>query len=136
MVDSNTLIIGATVLVFLLVIFILPWGHKCNCSESYQAPRNAQFTVNRPKYNVQPTYPVKSNIRREGWIIPTPTKAQTIMADNLNGGFSNPTSMPYMGGLQGEITAGPSVPGINSSSTLSGNGAGNPGAASVWSTVI
>ena len=136
MVETNTLLIGGAVLVFLLVIFIIPWGGKCNCSEAYQTPRNAQFTVNRPKYNVQPTYPVKSDIAREGWIIPSPTKAQTITGDNVNGGFSTPTSHPMMGGLQGEISMGVSVPGRNTSVTLSGNGAGNLQATEVWRTVI
>lgn len=133
MIDTNTLLIGGAVLVFILVLFVIPWGGKCNCSKNYTAPRSAQFTVNRPKYNVTPTYPEQ---RRENYIVPTPTKAQTIKSDNTNGGFVGPTSMPYMGGISGEITYGTSVPGKNTATTLSGNGAGNSEAMATWKTVI
>jgi hypothetical protein len=134
MIETNTLIIGGVVIVC-LVIFFVAWGKKCKCSESYQAPNNARFTVNHPKYMVQPTHTVKGS-GRENFIVPTPTSTQTITSDQLNGGFTTPTSRPMMGGLVGEITHGTSISGRNSAVTMSGNGAGDPAAAQVWRTVI
>lgn len=136
MADTNVLIIGAVVISLVAIILLVPWGGKCNCSEAYSNARNAQFTVNKPKYVVPQSNPIKSEIGREGFILPTPTKAMTIQSDNLNGGFTTHTSMPMMGALHGEATYGVSVPGMNTATTVSGNGAQNPASRAVWKTVI
>ena len=131
--ESNTLLIIGVVLITLLVIVLVPWGGKCKCSEAYKSSNSAQFTVNRPKNTVPHSYPMKST---EGYIIPTPTKAQTIKSNNVNGGFMAPTSMPMMGAMVGEAKYGTSVPGTNSATTMSGNGGQNPESLAVWRTVI
>jgi hypothetical protein len=133
-VDSQTLAIIGVVAVLLLIIFLVPMGGKgCSCGEGYSSPQSASFTVNHPKYNTAPVSPVK----REGFMIPIPSKAQTLVAAGMpTGGLTKPTSNPWMGGLQGEVTYGTSVPGTNSAQLLAGNGAGNVGAKAVWATII
>lgn len=136
MVDTNVLLIGGAVLVLLIVLFIAPWGGKCGCSESYSSKPTAQFPVKRPKYMVEQTHPVKKPMDKEGFIIPIPTKTQTLKSANLGGGTIGPTSNPYMGGLPGAGTYGVSVPPSNSATLTSGNGQGDPAMAVVWKTVI
>jgi hypothetical protein len=136
MVEQNTLIIIGAVVVFCIIAFLLPWGGKCSCGESYSPPKNAQFTVNHPKYNVQPTYPVKSNIRREGFIVQTPTAAQTVTTSNISSGnLQSPKGNPFLGGWPDEFKWGTSAPSSNMVATLAGNGGSNPAAIDVWKTV-
>jgi hypothetical protein len=88
---------------------------------------------------VEQTHPVKKpmpSMNKEGFIIPTPTKAQTLKSDNMHGGTIGPTANPYMGGLHGEGTYGVSVPPSNTATLTSGNGQGDPAMATVWKTVI
>jgi len=138
MVEQNSLLIVGGIIVFLLVLFLIPWGKGCKCGESYSSSQNAQFPVNRPKYSVEPTHPMKSpHGGREGFIVPMPSKSQMVGAPNtMNAGTIGPKSNPFMGGLPGEALHGTSVPAMNSSTLTMGNGAGDAGSIQVWRTVI
>lgn len=136
MIDTNVMLVGGAILIILLVVFLMPWGGKCNCSEGYKSNKNAEFTVRRPKYQTSPNHPQKMPGQKEGWIIPPPTKAQTLKSDNLHGGTIGPTSNPFMGGLYKEAEIGPSTPPKNTPVLVSGNGQGDPGSMNTWATVI
>ena len=140
MVDNTHLIIGGAATFILLIIAItissgIGGGKR---GESYTPSGSAQFTVNRPKYVVPDVHPQQrlSQPVREGFMVPIPTQAQTLSSANLFGSTNRPTSNPWMGGLNNEVSLGVSVPGSNSSTLLSGNGAGNAMALNVWRTVI
>ena len=134
MLNTNSLVIGSAVLILLLIVFLVPWGGKCNCSEKYSSSKNGKFQVNHPKNTVDPTHPMK----RENFTFLNPPagSSRILKSSNLDGGFTTPTSMPMMGGLQGEVTYGVSVPGTNSAMTMSGNGAGDTAAMATWRTVV
>lgn len=136
MVDNNVLLVGGAILIILLVIFLMPWGGKCSCSEGYKSNKNAEFTVKRPKYQTSPNHPQKSPGQKENWIIPMPSKAQTLKSDNLHGGTVGSVSNPFMGGLFQEAQIGPSTPPKNVANLVSGNGQGDPGSLNTWATVI
>jgi hypothetical protein len=136
MVDTNVLLIGGAILVLFIVLFTAPWGGKCSCSEAYSTKPTAQFPVKRSKYMVEQTHPVQRQTPKEGFIIPTPSKTQTLVGNNLNGGTIGPTSNPFMGGLHGEGSYGVSVPPANTATLTSGNGQGDPSMTAVWKTVI
>jgi|GEM_PF-5263235 hypothetical protein len=135
--ETNVLLIGGAVLVLLIILFVMPWGGKCNCSESYSSKPTAQFSVKRPKYMVEQTHPVKRPMdNKESFIIPTPSKSQTLKSANLGGSSIGPTSNPFMGGFDAQLVYGVSAPPANTATMVSGNGAGNQLANSVWKTVI
>ena len=136
MIDTNVMLVGGAILVILLIVFLMPWGGKCNCSEGYKGNKSAEFTVKRPKYQVPPNHPQKSPGQKENWIIPMPSKAQTLKSDNLRGGTIGPTSNPFMGAIYKEAEIGPSTPPRNTAALVSGNGQGDPGSMNVWATVI
>jgi hypothetical protein len=134
--DTNVLLIGGGVLVLLIILFIASGNSKCSCSEAYGSKPTAEFSVKRPKYIVEQTHPVKRPMNKEGFIIPTPSKAQTLKSANLGGGTIGSTSNPFMGGLKGAASYGVSVPPSNTATLVSGNGQGNPEVEAVWKTVI
>jgi hypothetical protein len=136
MVDTNVLLIGGGVLVLLIILFIASGNSKCSCSEAYGSKPTAEFSVKRPKYMVEQTHPVKRPMGKEGFIIPTPGKSQTLKSANLGGGSIGPTSNPFMGGLPNQAKYGVSVPPSNSATFVSGNGQGDPQVEAVWKTVI
>lgn len=115
----------------------MSWGCNCKHSEKFSASKNAEFQVKRPKYQTMPSHPQKTHaMGKEGFMIPTPSKAQMLKSDNLHGGTIGALSNPYMGALHDEATLGVSTPPKNTATLTSGNGAGNPGSLKVWATVI
>lgn len=141
MVDANTLIIGGSVAVVAIILFLSFSSSKCNCSsEGFRASGSAAFTVARPKYVVGPNHAVKSPARREGFfqatMSPAPNSPRVIKSDAANGGFASHTSLPTLGGLHGAAEYGVSVPSSNTATTVSGNGATSPGSRGVWQTLV
>lgn len=134
--EQNTLLIVGAVVVVLFIILLMPWGSGCSkCGEGFDPSQSAQFQVKRTKYPASQNYPVQS--AKEGFMAPHPTEAQIVSHGNkMKGGMTSPLSNPWMGGLEGEVVYGTSIPGTNSASLLLGNGAGNAGATSVWKTII
>jgi len=136
--EQNTLLIIAGVVVFLLIVFLMPWGKKgCNCGEGFSSSQNAKFPVNHPKSMVPTTHPMKNPQTREGFIVPIPKQSQMVGApNNMKAGTIGPTANPWMGGLPGEALHGTSVAAANSPTLTIGNGAGQPGSMNTWKTVI
>jgi hypothetical protein len=136
---SQAGIIVAVVVVCSVIVFLALRGAKCKCkNEGYTAPHNAKFTVNHPKYMVQPNYPVKSN---EGYLpYSDGTQVTTLVSDVMTTGGFTPGKNPFLGPILNESKYGVSVPGTNTPTTTYGSGssgkADDPATMNVWSTVI
>lgn len=130
--DSTCLIsiVVSTIVIIAVILFT-----QRQSGEGYQASHSGEFSVKYPKYNTPPSFPAQ-RMKKEGWIIPTPQKSQLLKSSNLGGGTVGPLSNPFLGGLPNELKYGVSAASGNVSTTVSGNGAGDPMATAVWKTVI
>jgi hypothetical protein len=141
---TSTLVILVVIVMFLSVLMFAKGGN-CGCTnESYSHSKKASFPVKHPvKSNHEVIQPVKSNhmvnhpVKSiENFILPPPPVSAIVKSAQVSGGTATPTSNPWIGGLQGELSQGTSVASPNNAFTMAGNGAGNSSAMDVWKTVI